>query len=191
MSVEQKSDLPEELRQLESEFLHMKMESSEFFSGLSDKTFNMHPTSGGWSIGECIDHLIVTGFDYCDKYEEALAIAREKNLTLNGKLKRSWFANKFINNVEPPVKLKLKAPKKWRPDSKINKTKAVTAYLQLQDRWMDLVHRSAGWDINKIKLPSPASNIIRFTGYEMLGVNSAHQRRHFLQAKKVWEEIKN
>jgi hypothetical protein len=191
LSEVQKNNLPEELKQLTVEFLQMKNESSEFFSGLSNSDFNKRPASGGWSIGECMDHLIVTGNDYCNKFEEALKIAMKKNLLLNGELKRSWLANKFINSIEPPVKLKLRAPKRWKPETKINRSKAASAYLQLQDRWIDLVKRSAGWDIMKVKLPSPATKVIRFSAYEILGINSAHQRRHFLQVKKVKEEINN
>lgn len=174
-----------ELDKLIEQFLQMKKESAELFRKITDKAFNKRPDSGGWSAAECIDHLIATGSDYCDQYEKALreVIAKDKRLT--GELKYSWFGQRFINFVEPPVRFKAKSPKRWRPDSDINLNKAAAAYGQLQDRYIDLIKASEGWDISKVKLPSPATKLIKFSGLEMLGINSAHQRRHFLQAKKV------
>ena len=175
--------LPPELQQYADEFLQMKRESSDFLFGLSKQAFNKRPENGGWSTAECIDHLIVTGADYSDKIEEALNIVKEKNLKYSGTMKLTWFGKKFINFVEPPVRFKSKSPRKWKPDSAINKDKATAAYLQLQDRWVDLIIQSADWDISKVKLPSPATKMIRFSAFEILGVNSAHQRRHLHQAK--------
>jgi hypothetical protein len=179
-----------ELQALVKQFNDMKKESSVLFDKLTDKEFNRRPASGGWSIAECIDHLIVTGVDYCDKFEQALNIAADKGFKLNGELKYSWLSQRFISFVEPPVRFKIKTPKKWRPDSNINKTNAVKAYLQLQDRWIDLINHSEGWNITKVKLPSPASNLVKFTAFETLAINSAHQRRHILQAKKIFEDRK-
>ncbi len=179
------STLPLELQKLSDEFQQMKNDAAAIFVKVNEKNFNKKSDKGGWSAAECIDHLIVTGSDYCDKFEEALHIAVRKDLKLTGELKKSWFGQRFINFVEPPARFKVKSPKRWKPDSAINKTKATTAYLQLQDRYMDIINASVGWDISKVKLPSPAVSWIKFSAFEILAINSAHQRRHFLQAKKV------
>jgi hypothetical protein len=179
------SELPDSLKKLVDEFQSMQKESSELFRKITDKSFNNRPESGGWSAAECIDHLIATGMDYCDQYEKALKQVIENNKKLTGELKYSWFGQRFINFVEPPARFKVKAPKRWQPDSNINLNKAGTAYLQLQERYIDLINSTAGWDISTVKLPSPATKLIKFSGLEMLAINSAHQRRHFLQAKKA------
>jgi hypothetical protein len=177
--------LPKELEQLASEFRAMKKIAGDFLSRVKESEFNKRPADNGWSVAECIDHLIVTGDDYCNKFEEALKILEQKNRRYTGEMKYSWFVRKFIANIEPPVKRKFKAPQKWRPDTNIDKAKATAAYLQLQDRWVDLINQSAEWDTTKTRLPSPAVDWIKFTAFEILGVNSAHQRRHFEQAKRV------
>ncbi len=177
--------LPPELQKYADEFLQMKRESASFLEGLSNQAFNKRTPGGGWSAAECIDHLIVTGVDYSDKLEEAINNLRKKDRRYSGTLKLTWFGRKFINFVEPPVRFKTKSPKKWRPDSAINKDKAMAAYLQLQDRWVDLIIQSSDWDLTKIKLPSPATKLVRFTAFEILGVNAAHQRRHLFQAKRA------
>lgn len=182
--------LPNELQKLEDEFRDMKKDAGEFLSKLSEKEFNRRPAGNGWSVAECIDHLIVTGCDYCDKFEEGLKKLARKNHRRTGEMKYSWIGAKFIGNVEPPVKRKFKSPSKWRPDSNIDKAKATAAYLQLQDRWIDLVNRSAEWDLTKVKLPSPAVDWIKFSALVTLAINSAHQRRHLVQAKNAKKNLK-
>jgi hypothetical protein len=184
------AELPPELKKLEKEFLDMKSEASDFLGKMSDTQFNKRPADNGWSVAECIDHLIATGADYCDKIDEAIQKLRDKNKLYTGEMKHGFFGGKFIGNVEPPVKRKFKSPAKWRPDSKINKAKATEAYLQLQDRWIDLIHKSQGLDLTKISLPSPAVSWIRFRAFDTFGINSAHQRRHMWQAKNVKKNIK-
>jgi len=184
------SVLPRELDKLAGEFRAMKREAGEFLAKVNQSQFNKKPADNGWSVAECIDHLIVTGDDYCNKFEESLRILAEKNRRYTGEMKCSWFVRKFIANIEPPVKRKFKAPQKWRPDTNIDKAKATAAFLQLQDRWVDLINQSAQWDTTRARLPSPAVEWIKFTAFEILGVNSAHQRRHFEQAKKVKNSFK-
>lgn len=177
--------LPKELQQLENEFLDMKKDAGEFLGKIKDSEFNKRPDDGGWSIAECIDHLIVTGVDYCDTLEKGIKQLAEKNIKYTGEMKHSWVGQRFVNSVEPPVSRKFKSPAKWRPASKINKTKVATAYLQLQDRYIDLLHMAEGYDLTKIKLPSPAVSWIKFRAFTIFAVNSAHQRRHLEQAKNT------
>lgn len=183
------TELPAELKKLEKEFLDMKSEASDFLGKMSDSQFNKRPADNGWSVAECIDHLIATGADYCDKFDAALVKLASKNKVYNGEMKPGWFGGRFAKSVEPPVKRKFKSPAKWRPDSKINKSKATAAYLQLQDRWVDLIRKSAGLDTTKITLPSPAVSWIRFSAFDTLAINAAHQRRHMWQARNVKKNL--
>lgn len=179
------AELPNELKKLADEFANIKKDAGDFLAKVKDSEFNKRPQNNGWSVAECYDHLVVIGFDYSNQIEAALQILREKNLKLNGTLKYSWFGERFINFVGPGRKLKAKSPKKWKPQANINKSKVTTAFLQLQDRWIELINKSAGFDLTKVKLPSPATKLIKFSAYEILGMNAAHQRRHMEQAKRV------
>jgi hypothetical protein len=180
-----------ELKKLAASFYDMKKNAADFFKSINQVIFNARPSNGKWSVAECIDHLIVTGNDYCNLFEVGLKDIIEKNVKQQSDFKYSWLAIRFINFVEPPVRFKVKAPKKWKPDSKINFKNASEAFLQLQDRFIDLINASNGWDITKFKLHSPASKLIKFSGLEILSINAAHQRRHFEQAKNTFNIVIN
>lgn len=181
--------LPDELKELAAQYERSKHELDELLSGLTEEQFNKKPSSGGWSIGECVDHLIVTGKDYTNQIERGLKKAQQKNLRLKSVFKFSWLGRSFIKNVEPPVKRKFKNPVRWAPDSKLSLQNIIKEYKDLQERYIDLLNKSKGWDIMKIKLPSPATSLLRFSIFEMFAVNAAHQRRHLWQAGMVKKEI--
>ena len=183
------SGLPIELKDLVNQFERSKQELKELVNGLTEEQVNKKPSKGGWSIGECVDHLIVTGKDYTNQIERGLKKAQQKNLMLKSGYKFSWLGRSFIKNIEPPVKRRFKVPARWMPDSKLTMKILIEEYYSLQDRYIDLLNDSKAFDILKVKLPSPATSLLRFSIYEMFAVNAAHQRRHLWQAANVKKEI--
>jgi hypothetical protein len=183
------SDLATELSELVIQFENSKKEFIDLVKGIDEGQFNKRPEAGAWSMAECADHLIVTGKDYTKQIENGLKKAEHKKFKLKGPYKISWIGRSFIKNIEPPVKRKFKNPVRWMPDSKLTFQKVYDEYLALQDRYVDLLKRSIGLDIMKVKLPSPATSLLRFSIYEMFHVNAAHQRRHLWQAKNVKKSL--
>jgi len=183
------SSLANELKDLINQFEISKEELYSLLEGISEEQFNKRLPSGGWSIAECADHLIVTGKDYTRQIENGLKKAEKKNLLLKGPYKFSWIGKNFIKNVEPPVKRKFKHPARWTPDSKLSLQKMKDEYIALQDRYIELLNKAKGFDILKVKLPSPATSLLRFSIYEMFHVNAAHQRRHLWQAGNVKKSL--
>jgi hypothetical protein len=184
-------ELNEQLLSLAEQFENAKIKMSEVVSGLDRGKFNQRPSYGGWSVAECINHLIVTDTDYTAQIENGLKIAKDKNLFSDGPFKIGWLGRKFIGNVEPPVKRKLKAPKKWTPSSDLSLEEVTSAYIKYQDKYIELLKNSSGLDIGKVKLPSPATDLLRFSVFVMFNINAAHQRRHLWQAENVKKNILN
>src|SRR4030095_7487839 len=122
------ADLANELKDLTNQFEISKTELDNLLEDISEEQFNKRPAAGGWSIAECVDHLIVTGKDYTKQIENGLRKAEKKNLLLKGPYKFSWIGKNFIKNVEPPVKRRFKAPARWTPDSKLSKQKIKDEY---------------------------------------------------------------
>ena len=73
-------NLPNELQSLKNEFAVMKKEAASLFAKVTEKNFNKRPDIGGWSAAECIDHLIVTGIDYCEKPVRVVPVFDQKDL---------------------------------------------------------------------------------------------------------------
>ncbi|MCX7877314.1 MAG: DinB family protein [Ignavibacteria bacterium] len=168
-----------------SEFTAMKIEFADLLSNISDKKFNNRASDKTWSVAECVDHLIITGYEYSQLFERALNETLEKEYFLNGKLKGSWIGRRFAKSLEPPPGIRLKSPVRWKPATGISKSKVSNAIIQLQDRWIELIEKSDGLDISRVKYSSPVTKLIRFTAYDMIIINLAHQRRHLWQIRNI------
>lgn len=181
--------IPVQLLDFAKQFEASRIDVNSLVKDIDESAFNRRHLKKGWSIAECIYHLNVTGFDYTSQIEKGLEKAQTKNLIRKGPYKYSWFGRIFISNIEPPVRFKGKSPVRWQPQSGLPKDKTINDYNLLQDRWIELLDKSKGFDISKVKLPSPATKLLKFSIFEMFHVNAAHQRRHLWQAKNVKDNI--
>lgn len=181
--------LNEQLIELASQYQTNKETLQELVEGISEDDFNKRPSYGGWSIGECINHLATTDADYTAQIETGIQKIRDKNYLSNGPFKFTWFGKKFYGMVEPPVKRKVKNPEKWDPKTNLDMAEVIHDYNKYQDKYIWLINDSAGLDITKVKVPSPATKLLRFTVFEMLNINAAHSRRHQWQAWNVRKDI--
>ena len=160
--------------------------AAEAMEGLSAGQLNWRPAEGSWSIAECIDHLNVSNEHYAAAIEAAIAKgpaprpgASEPNL---GLLER-W----FLKQMEPPAKIKQKAPKKFQPGAAFDKADLLERWRATHERLALLAERAEAVDLRRTKVVSPVSSLFKFSLLCILQVLPAHDRRHLWQAGRVRE----
>jgi hypothetical protein len=151
--------------------------------GLGVEQLNWQPANGGWSVGQCLEHLCIANEVYLP------AIARG----LEGKPKRPvkkitpglfgrWFIESFI---EPSAKQKkTPAPKKIVPSSRVE-TSVLERFLASNNATREVIRRAREYDVNQIRFRNPLVSVIWFTVGTGLMIISGHERRHLLQAERV------
>ncbi len=152
-------------------------------SGLTAKELNWKSRPGEWSIGQCIDHLLVSNTVYCPAIAEALGGHQPGRVE---EITPGWFGRWFIENyIEFSGRTKPhRAPKKITPVSQVDPS-VLDRFLESNQGARELVQRAATYDVNRIRFRNPFVPLIHFTvgtGFEIL---SKHQRRHLLQAERV------
>src|SRR5262245_6958829 len=104
------SDLSIVLQQLEA----AEREATDLVAGLSTTQANWRPTGGSsWSIVQCLNHLARINRVYSAAMYET-ARARTGDLA-SAKITPGWFGAWFIRSMEPPVRTKMKSPRKAVP----------------------------------------------------------------------------
>ena len=90
-------------------------------AGLSDAALNWQPNGGkSWSVAQCLDHLVIMNRMYVKALQDAVANNRDQLEPRKVPIQPSgWFMRLFISYEEPPPKIKLPAPKKIAPPSKL------------------------------------------------------------------------
>ena len=183
------SALIAELEERRREYQDAKRLIRELVDGLSDEDFNRRLDDQSWSIAECVDHLIVIGKKMYPVMEAAIEKGRARGWRSAGPFRYGGLNKRFVGMIDdsrlPPKKVK--APRIYRPAPPQNwpLSESVRKFEELQDEMTDLIERSNGLDLRRIKVRSPVSPLIRLSLGIWLGGLAGHQRRHLWQAEQV------
>jgi hypothetical protein len=162
----------------------MMPRAAKAMEGLSAGQLNWTPAEGSWSIAECIDHLNVSNEHYAAAIEAAIAkgpAPRPGSSTPKLGVLERW----FLKQMEPPAKMKVKAPRKFQPGTAFDKTELLDRWCKTHSRLALLAERAEAVDLGRTKVVSPVSGFVKFSLLCMLQVLPAHDRRHLWQADKV------
>lgn len=154
---------------------------------LSDEGLNFRPGPGRWSIARCLQHLNVSLELYLPRVRGVIDEGRKRGLTRDGASTAGMIGGLFLSRLEPPPKLRVRAPRLFHPRDAGAAT--IDALLPECLEWrnrLDLeMAAAAGLDLGRLKLGSPASGLLRLSLAEAFAVLTAHDRRHLWQAREV------
>ncbi len=156
-------------------------------AGLSDAQLNWTASPERWSIAQCLDHLAVTGGQFKNYFNDAIARGREKwPTTAPVAYKPSFVGGWLIKQVVPEATRKVTSPKVFRPS-----TSAIAdplgKFLNQQKDFSSFVQQAEGVDYNKVRLRSPVTPLMRYSLADAFVVTVVHGWRHLGQARRVSE----
>src|SRR5262245_56625527 len=101
---------------LMAELARLAFEASQIASPLDDARFHWQPDDGkGWSVGQCIEHLVRANRVYLDALEEAARAAQHAGTCDPTPLVPGRLGQWFLDSLEPEHGPRLNAPKKIVP----------------------------------------------------------------------------
>ena len=148
-----------------------------------DETFNRQPGDGGWSVGQCLDHLNQMNRLYFGAIRDALSRAERWRAPVTTPLASSWFGNWFAASMEPGTR-KVRAPRKAVPRSSVTRADVTAEFGRGLDEIEAALKDAAAIDLNRPTFASPFFSLSRVragTGFRIL---LAHMRRHLAQAER-------
>lgn len=148
------------------------------------------PSTGEWSIGQCLDHLnragnaLLPGIDAAIaqlKVEGRRAPKKPAHLIVYGTLDQ-W----FVRLMSPNPPFTLPVPKKFTPaEGLASADDLLSQFFALQRALQKCVENAEGWDTLGIKIGTPALPALKFSLAACMEGTVMHQRYHWLQAKAV------
>ena len=195
------SPLSISLAELQNQNQALREEVGALAAGLEPTLAERPPGPGRWSVAECVAHLAVTN----DLYRPALTAAIQGARTgadvgspseAPDSFPLGWLARRMIASIEPPPRMRLKAPPAFRParagdneESAPDWPAALEAYQASNAHFAELLHQSRGLDLSRLRIASPASRLIRMRVSTAFAFLAAHDRRHLWQASQVVEAL--
>jgi DinB superfamily len=156
-------------------------------AGLTEEQLNWQPAPGSWSVGQCLEHLCRTNEAYLKSISAAL---EDKPDSPVEQITPGWFGRWFIRSfVEPsPNSKRVSAPPKIRPAEHVDLA-VLDRFLSANKSCRELIVRTRGKNINRIRFWNPFVPGIRFTVGTGLEIVTGHERRHLLQAERARDSV--
>ena len=178
--------LPPDLQSIVDQIETVERRADEVSQGVTDEEFFWQPDGGRrWSVAQCLDHLAAGVEVYVTTLTPVIADARRRGVPRRDPAKPGFFGQKFVNSLEPPVKMKGKAPNKILPRPKRTRDEIMTAFHGGHAAFRRLVAECADIDTNAVTFPNPFITFVKMKVSTALNVIPAHARRHVLQASNV------
>jgi hypothetical protein len=138
-----------------------------------------------WSVAECIDHVRATNAAYRPNLARAIEEAKGGGSPQEpyrvGRIAR-W----FHAQIDPERnKRKVRAPGVFRPIMHSSDPTVLQRFLEEQREVERLLDEAHGVNLNRSKLSSPATKLLRLSIGEVFETIVLHERRHLQQARRV------
>ena len=180
--------LAEDLQNYYQQFQSIRIEAQNILADLTDIQFTWQPSPERWSIGQCIDHLLVTGHNSLSNTHTAIIEARSKGRFREGPFRCGVIERWFVRQMEPPASIRFKAPKAYLPSGEQNHGEMVESFYVLQDEFLQCIQASEGLDLASVKVNNPVTRWFRLSLGQEIAFNAAHERRHLRQVSALKQE---
>lgn len=185
-SMPKKPVVNQETESLESQYGETLANAEDMLSRLSQEQFNWRQTPGHWSVGQCLDHLVTSNRMYAAKISKVVEEGRSKSVLGEGPFRYGWLGRYLVRITEPPVQFKIKAPKRFQPNlPQYELAPTLAAYRDSNRAMVELVRQARGLDWKKLRVGSPATDLLKMPLGIAFALCVAHERRHLYQVKQI------
>jgi DinB family protein len=168
---------------IEDELIHLAV-------GLTESQFHAPGRHGSWSVGFCMEHLILAG-DALLPGLDAAVLGLPAGPDSGARSAYNWWRRKLIQLVEDPSQLKRVAPPALIPYTRRSIGDTVAHFRAMHRALVDGVARASRLDLRGVKLPSPVVPWMRHPVEYSFDLTLAHERRHLAQARNTWLNLRN
>jgi hypothetical protein len=154
-------------------------------AGLSEEQGAWRPAPGSWGVAECLEHMAVSNQVYLEAMDKAASLARKAGRMRRGPAKPGWLGRLFAGQLEPPVKARMKAPKKIHPRASPPLEEVSARFFASHAQIREFLRLNADLDLNGTRFPNPFIPGLRFSLASGVNILLAHERRHLWQARRV------
>src|SRR5262245_11323300 len=175
--------LPPQLETCAHDFRHASEDARNLLTYSDEEALSKRRSPSSWSALECVVHLNLAAQAMLPGIRQAVEAAPASSratltfkMDLPGRL-LAW-------SLEPPVLIKMQTPKLAQPLESAGPEPVLQEFEQLHEELIQLVHASAGKQIDERKMKSPFANM-HYNVYSAFRIIAAHDRRHLWQARKA------
>lgn len=181
---------PAQARDLKAELEVVSKEAQAVAEGIDAAMLTKRPGTGGWSVAEILQHLILTADAMLPLIEGALGqLEREgrKSTTPAGLGVMGWL---LVKALEPPPRMKSKTSKPFEPVAFGDPQTLKTRLLETNARLAAAIDRATLLATTTVNVVSPFNASVKYNLYAAFRITLVHARRHLWQAREAMAATK-
>jgi len=152
---------------------------------LSPEEWTRRPAAGRWSPIECVQHLNLTAEATLPRVRQGLDEAARSGVRSAATYRRDPLGWLIWRSLRQPGRFKSKTPAAFVPHADRPPAEIVAAFTRLQADHVACVREADGLPIDRVRIPSPFNERIRYNVYACLTILAVHQHRHLWQAEEA------
>jgi hypothetical protein len=157
----------------------------ERFTALLPSQLNWKPEPSKWSIGQCLDHLIVSNTAYFSTFEQLIYHRYRLSFFQSLNPFKKIMGRLMVKNLGPEPKRKFTAPKILQPSASNIPSTIVEDFSSHQDELKNYFRKLLQLDTKHLYMASPVTSLVVYNLSSAMELITAHEQRHVNQAKNV------
>lgn len=178
--------MDERIKNIQSQMTEAAADAAATFGGLTVEQLNWKPSEKGWSVAQCLDHIIKTNHEFDAEFAKLASGTRKNSFWENISPLTGWGGRFLVNAVSEDSK-KAKAPSKRIVPPSDLAADIVQQFVAHIGEVNKQVEACAGADREKTVVTSPFLFIFTYKLDDAFTVLVEHTKRHIRQAKRVIE----
>jgi hypothetical protein len=166
----------------------IEAELRQLTTALTEPQFHAPTRTGGWSIGYCVEHLVLTGHAYLPKWDLALREGAKAPLNGDAKSRYAWWQRKILRYADSST-MKHKAAAPFVPCSRHSIEDTVGRFVEMHQQFSQRVLQCRGLNVMQITVQSPFVSWIHYALGFSFDLTLAHERRHLRQVWQVRQQL--
>ncbi len=152
---------------------------------LSDRQVNWRPEYDKWSVLDNLLHINITNQSYLDNILGKLNVLRKAEKPFIQDAEWSILGRFFLYLMEPPYRLRFKAPKKLLPKNPLLREETVLQFMDIHNKIEAMLNQAVYYRLKGLRFYSPGSRHFSWSFVEIVSILAAHERRHLWQAEQI------
>lgn len=155
------------------------------FSTLTLTQLNWKPGPESWSIGQCLDHLIISDCAYFSVLRSIVNKQYEMSRWEKWNPFSGFFGKMLVSQLQENVTKKLNAPRAFIPSESNIDVGVLDRFHKHLDTLRNCITGCQHADLDKTYITSPAIKFVTYSLRNALTILAQHEHRHINQAISV------
>jgi len=161
------------------------VDAQKLFGHLTPEQINWKPGAGQWSVGQCLEHLILTDREMFVPLDEIIAGRKKTTLWERMPGVAGFFGKMMVKWLAPDGTQKFKAMKSVDPAASTIDPRIVARFDEHQREAIGKMKALERLDPARIVMTSPFIKLMVYSALDACRIIVVHERRHFAQAQRV------